>query len=108
MWMGDIAAVLAAEFGPRGYRIPTRPLPYWLMWILARFDGTVRLALGLVGVPQLVSADKARKELGWTTRPAGESIIETAESLLWHRVIPRSDSDKNQGASEGSVRGAHD
>ncbi|HEU4426053.1 MAG TPA: aldehyde reductase, partial [Pilimelia sp.] len=61
MWTGDIAAVLAAEFGPRGYRVPTRPLPYWLMWIGARFNKTIRLALGYVGVPALVSADKAKR-----------------------------------------------
>ena len=34
MWMGEIARVLAAE----GYRVPTRPLPYWLMWAIGRFD----------------------------------------------------------------------
>lgn len=70
LWMGDIAAALAAEFGPRGYRIPTRPLPYWLMWTIAQFNRTVRLALGYVGVPALVSADKVKRELGWTPRPA--------------------------------------
>ena len=38
IWMQDIARVLAEEFGPRGYRVPTRLIPYWLMWIIARFD----------------------------------------------------------------------
>jgi dihydroflavonol-4-reductase len=94
MWMGDIAAVLAAEFGPQGYRIPTRPLPYWLMWTIARFDKTIRLALGYVGVPALVSADKAKQELGWTTRPARESIVDTGESLLRCGVVRRRATDK--------------
>lgn len=89
LWMGDIAKVLAAEFGPRGYRVPTRPLPYWLMWIIARFDRTIRLALHYVGVAALVSADKAERELGWTTRPAKESIVDAADSLLQHGVVPR-------------------
>jgi dihydroflavonol-4-reductase len=88
LWMGDIAAVLAAEFGPLGYRIPTRPLPYWLMWAIARFDRTIRLALGYVGVPALVSADKAKQDLGWTARPARESIVDTAESLIRYGVVP--------------------
>jgi nucleoside-diphosphate-sugar epimerase len=87
MWMGDIAMVLAAEYRPRGYRIPTRPLPYPLMWIVARFDRTIRLALGYVGVPALVSADKARRELGWTARPARQSIVDAAESLLRYGVV---------------------
>jgi nucleoside-diphosphate-sugar epimerase len=89
MWMGDIAAVLAAEFGPRGYRVPTRTLPYWLMWASARFDQTIRLALSYYGVPVLVSADKAKQELGWVPRPARESIVAAAESLIHHGVVPR-------------------
>ncbi len=87
LWMGDIAAVLAAEFGPRGHRIPTRPMPYPLMWTIARFDRTVRLALGLVGVPALVSASRAEQELGWTARPARDSIVDTADSLLRHGLV---------------------
>jgi dihydroflavonol-4-reductase len=87
LWMGDIAALLAAEFGPRGFRVPTRPMPYWLMWAAARFDPTLRLALGLVGVPASVSAAKAERELGWTTRPAKESIVDTADSLLRHGLV---------------------
>jgi dihydroflavonol-4-reductase len=86
-WMGEIAALLAAEFGPRGYRVPTRPLPYPLMWAMARFDRTLRLALAYVGVPALVSSDKAARELGWLPRPAKESIVDTAGSLIRLGVI---------------------
>jgi dihydroflavonol-4-reductase len=85
--MNDMAEVLAAEFGPKGHRIPRRPLPYWLMWLIARFDPSVRLALTLVGVPQLVSASKAGRELGWTARPARETVVETAESLISHGMV---------------------
>jgi nucleoside-diphosphate-sugar epimerase len=89
IWMGEIAAVLAAEFGPSGYRVPLRTLPYWLMWANARFDKTVRLALSYYGVPVLVSADKARQELGWAPRPASQSIIAAAESMIRYGVVPR-------------------
>jgi dihydroflavonol-4-reductase len=95
MWAGDLAAILAAGYGPRGYRVPTRPLPYWLMWIGARFDKTIRLGLGYVGVPALVSADKAERELGWLPRPATESIMDTAESLIRYGVVPRRGADKH-------------
>lgn len=87
--MGDIAAVLATSFGPHGYRIPTRPLPYWLMWANARFDKTIRLALSYYGVPVLVSADKAKQELGWVPRPASESIVAAGESLIHYGIVPR-------------------
>ncbi len=98
LWMGDIATVLATEYGPRGYRIPTRPLPYWLMWAIARFDKTLRLALDYVGVPALVSADKAKRELGWTPRPARESIADAAESLVQHGIVRRHGDDKRSHA----------
>lgn len=84
LWMGEIARVLAQA----GHRVPTRHLPYPLMWLMARFDRTVRLALGYVGTPALVSADKARVELGWSTRPARVSIVDTAESLVRFGVVP--------------------
>ena len=41
LWVQDMAKVLAAEFNPKGFRIPTGRLPYWLMWIIARFDKAV-------------------------------------------------------------------
>jgi dihydroflavonol-4-reductase len=89
MWMGEMAAVLAAELGPRGYRIPTRRLPYWLMWAIGRFDKAVRLALTFADVTWAVSADKAAGELGWTMRPAERSVLDTADSLLEFGVVPR-------------------
>jgi len=89
MWMGEIAGVLATSFGPRGYRVPTRTLPYWLMWANARFDPTIRLALSYYGVPVLVSADKAKQELGWVPRPASEAIVAAGESLIHHGLVPR-------------------
>jgi dihydroflavonol-4-reductase len=89
MWMGDIAEILQTAFGPDGYRVPTRTLPYWLMWANARFDKTVRLALSYYGVPVLVSADKAKEELGWVPRPARESITAAAESMIHYGIVPR-------------------
>jgi nucleoside-diphosphate-sugar epimerase len=84
VWMRDMALLLAEEFNPRGFRVPTGTLPRWLMWTIARFDRTVRLALNFVGRQQLVSADKARRELGWTTRPLRESVLDTGHSLVEH------------------------
>jgi nucleoside-diphosphate-sugar epimerase len=87
LWMREIAEILAAEFNRRGYRVPTGGLPYWLMWTIARFDKAVRLALDYVDRPELVSAEKARRELGWSMRPVRDSIIETAYSLIEHRMV---------------------
>jgi dihydroflavonol-4-reductase len=90
MWMQDLAKILAEEFNSQGFRVPTGRLPYWLMWAIARFDSTTRLALDFVGRRELVSADKAVRELGWSMRPAAESIVDTGRSLVEFNMLRRS------------------
>jgi dihydroflavonol-4-reductase len=86
-WMAEMAGVLAAEFGPQGFRVPTRTLPYWAMWLAARFDPTLRLALGFVGRPELLSSRKAADELGWTARPTADTLRDTGRSLIDHGLV---------------------
>lgn len=82
VWMRDMARILATR-----YRVPTRPAPYWLLWLLARFDPEIRGVLASVGEQELVSADKARRELGWTMRPLEDTILDTAASLTAHHLV---------------------
>lgn len=88
LWLREIAEVLAEEFGPKGYRVPTTPLPTWALRVMGRFDPSVRQALHLVGRRALVSADKARRELGWTMRPERDTIVDTADSLIELGLAP--------------------
>ncbi|GAB2646646.1 SDR family oxidoreductase [Nocardia goodfellowii] len=87
VWMRDMGRMLAAEFGPRGYRVPTRALPDLLVRAVAVFDKGVRLTLPTLGVAELLSSEKARRELGWTMRPPRESVLDTAESLIQHGIV---------------------
>jgi dihydroflavonol-4-reductase len=82
LWFGDIARILADEFGPRGYRVPTRRMPFWMLWTIGRFDREVRLGLDFVGSAERVSSDKARRELGWDLRPVRETLTDTGRSLI--------------------------
>ena len=82
VWMREMARMLAAEFNSRGFRVPTGAMPTWLMRVIARFDPSVRQALFFVGREEYVSADKARRELGWSTRPVRETLLDTANSLV--------------------------
>lgn len=84
VWLTELAALLAEEFNPRGFRVPTGTLPYWLMWTLARFDYSLRIGLEFANRPENVSAAKARTELGWRPRTLRESLVDTAHSLVEH------------------------
>jgi nucleoside-diphosphate-sugar epimerase len=87
VWMQDMARTLATEFGPRGFRVPTRRLPRWAMAIAARFDPSLRLALGFVGRPERLSSQKAMDELGGTRRPTAETVRDTGQSLIDHGLV---------------------
>ena len=88
LWMREIAAVLAEEFNPRGYRVPTGGMPTWLLRLVALFDPSVRQALDFVGRRELVTADKARAELAWSMRPIRDTILDTANSLIDKGLAP--------------------
>ncbi|MEV0249277.1 NAD-dependent epimerase/dehydratase family protein [Nocardia sp. NPDC050712] len=87
LWMRDLGRTLATEFGPRGYRVPTRVLPDLLVRAIALFDKTVRLTVPTLGIEELLSSEKAHRELGWTMRPARGSLLDTAESLIQHGIV---------------------
>lgn len=88
LWMGELARMLADEYNPRGYRVPTRVLPNWLIRALALVDGTVRLTVPVLGRTENVSAAKAEAELGWRMRPVRDTVLDTAESLIAHGLVP--------------------
>jgi dihydroflavonol-4-reductase len=81
-WMGEMARVLADEFNPQGFRVPTTHLPTPLFWLAARFDPGLRLALKFVGREVRVSSQKARDELGWERRAVAETLVDTGRSLV--------------------------
>jgi hypothetical protein len=49
---------------------------------MSRFDPSIRSFVGDLGKRQWLSSEKARSTLGWKTRAVGDSIEETARSLL--------------------------
>lgn len=86
-WMREVAQILAQELGPQGYKIPTGMLPNWLLWVVARFDGTVRMSLDYLGHQQRASSQRAMQELGWSMRPLRDTIVDTAHSMIEHGVV---------------------
>jgi len=85
--MADIARILDQRFGPRGFRIPQRRLPDWLLRAVALFDKTTRMAVGDLGKRQDVSSRKLRDVLGWKPRGLEEMVVAMGESLIAHGVV---------------------
>jgi dihydroflavonol-4-reductase len=88
IWARDMAVALKDHYQTSGYRIPTRNMPYGLMWAISRVEPSLRLALTFWGHHVQVTGAKARNELGWTSRPAVESVLDTAESMIELGLVP--------------------
>ena len=82
MSLREIGTVLRDRMGPEARKVPTRNLPDFLVRLSALFDPMVRQVTGELSKPRDVDASHTREVLGWTPRPAAESIIDTARSLI--------------------------
>jgi dihydroflavonol-4-reductase len=80
-WMADIAKILKQGLGDKARKVPSIPVPDFLIRVVAIFDPVARGRLYELGKPRKVSSEKARRTLGWTTRPARETVLDTARSL---------------------------
>jgi dihydroflavonol-4-reductase len=86
-WMSDIAGVLRRDLPGAGRRAAKMTLPGWLVRLSAAFDPVVRERLFELGKYRPVSAERARRELGWTPRANRESILDTARSLMAEGLV---------------------
>ncbi|MBC7505540.1 MAG: aldehyde reductase, partial [Sandarakinorhabdus sp.] len=82
LWMKDIAEILKYRLGAQAKKVPTRRLPDFLLKVSALFDPTVRMVVPELGRRRQCDARHAEQVLGWKTRPAAESIVDCAQSLL--------------------------
>jgi dihydroflavonol-4-reductase len=82
LWMPEVAAILRERLGEAAKRVPTRVAPNLLIRAMALFDGSIRSVVGDLGQRSWFSSQKARSQLGWTTRPVEDSVEDCARSLL--------------------------
>ena len=81
-WMADIAKVLKTRLPDKAGKVPTRPLPNFVLKLIAIFDRPVRSVVPSLGRRHSASSDKARRVLGWSPRPVDTTIVDCAESLI--------------------------
>ena len=86
-WMEDIARVLRERVPEVAGKVPKRRLPSWLVRLSSVFDPVVRDRLYELDKERSVSAEKAKRELGWAPRSNDDTITGTARSLLAEGVV---------------------
>jgi dihydroflavonol-4-reductase len=86
-WMADVARILAKHLAGSGRRVPTRPLPDWLVRLIALFDPAVRRVAGDLGRRTDFDNSAIRRDLDWRPLPIAETITDTADSLIAHGVV---------------------
>jgi nucleoside-diphosphate-sugar epimerase len=80
--MHDIAVILKTRLGEAARRVPTRTLPDWVVRLFALFDKSIAQVVPDLDEVRHVSAEKARRVLGWEPRSAEEAVVATGESLV--------------------------
>jgi dihydroflavonol-4-reductase len=82
MAMADVAAILKSRLADQAKRVPTMKLPNFLVRLSALFDPEIKLVLPELGRTRIGDARHARAVIGWNPRPAAETIVDTARSLI--------------------------
>ena len=84
----DIAQVLRQRLPVAHVRkVPTKIMPNWMVSVLSLINPGVRSIRNEIGKTRNVDASHARDRLDWVTRPAEDSIVDCAESLIAHGVV---------------------
>ena len=82
MMMREVGEILRERLGPEARGLPKRNIPDFVIRLMAVFDSSIRQVTGELGRTRAASSDHARDVLGWVPRPAEESIVDTARSLI--------------------------
>ena len=80
-WMSEVATILREQLGEDAAKVPSRNIPNFIVRVMAIFDPSVRTIVGQLGKKSELSHEKAEETLGWSPRPAAETIVECARSL---------------------------
>jgi nucleoside-diphosphate-sugar epimerase len=88
MWMAEMARVLRDGLGADGRRVSTRQVPDVVVRFAARFtDRSLREITPALGRRNRHTTEKARRVLGWAPRPARETVLDCARSLIAHGAV---------------------
>ncbi|CAH1782169.1 unnamed protein product, partial [Owenia fusiformis] len=82
MWIRDIASVIAEEYRPQGYNVPTWQLPNFAVWVGGMFDKTVKLTVPQLGKQYKLESTKLKEVLGIEPKDSKETILDMCSTMI--------------------------
>jgi dihydroflavonol-4-reductase len=84
----EVAQMLREGLPPEHTKkVPTRVMPNILVHVLSLFNAGIRSIKSELGKSRHCDTSHAKERLGWETRPAEQSVIDCAKSLIEHGVV---------------------
>ena len=96
----DIARFLANEFNSKGYNVPMRKAPKFVLWMLSWFNKDVRSIYPYIGSPFKANTSRLRDVLGIEPRKIEESIVEMGHSVIDLGMIKKPQAQKQRSNSK--------
>jgi dihydroflavonol-4-reductase len=87
MGMREMARLLAAEFNPRGYSVPTSHLSDWVLRLASCFDPAVVGIIPQLGLHEIHDHSQAEKILGIKFHPVEPALLQLAASGVQAHMI---------------------
>jgi len=87
MMMRDVAAVLRERLGREARKVPTRRLPDFILRAASLFDPAIRVVIPELGRIRETPSDHARAVLDWVPRPASDTIVDCARSVIDQGIV---------------------
>jgi dihydroflavonol-4-reductase len=82
IWMAEIAEILRENYSNRGYKIPTRKMPGFLVRLAALFDPTVKLVANRLNKAIYLDNSRIKKDLNWQPHDTTAMITALTDSLI--------------------------
>jgi nucleoside-diphosphate-sugar epimerase len=83
----QLAEMLRSAFPQYARKMPRFQAPDWLVRVIGLFDRDVRGSVGELGVVKRIDASDARKLLGRPFIAVKDSVRETGQSLIAHKLV---------------------
>ncbi|MEE8172199.1 MAG: aldehyde reductase [Alphaproteobacteria bacterium] len=87
VWMTDVARILNKNFAARGYKVPTRTMPNFVVRLVSLFDKPVRLILYELDNLAQIDNSRIKSVLDWQPRGVEEMVTSMGESMIEHKVV---------------------